>query len=86
MANVDYPGATNMLITSPEWVFTDALKSVSNSDLSIVLHKTACGGFCTATQVAQSFANSPDHKSSHFVVGRDGVVVQVVLLKDGSGG
>lgn len=85
MPSVDYPTATNMLITSPDWVFTDALLSVPNSDLTVVIHKTACGGPCSAESVARDFANSAAHKSAHFVIGRDGVVVQVVLLKDGAG-
>lgn len=86
MAIVDYPGAVQMLITSPDWVFTDALQSVPNSDISIVIHKTACGGACTAISVADYFGgDTASHKSSHFIVGRDGIVVQVVLLKDGAG-
>lgn len=85
MPNVDFPGAINMLITSPDWVFTDALVGIPKSDLTVVLHKTACGSPCTATSVAQYFATSQEHKSAHFIVGRDGSVIQVVLLKDGAG-
>ncbi len=55
------------------------------TDLTIVLHKTACGQNCTATDIANSFKNDTiDHKSVHFIVGRDGSVIQVVLLKDGA--
>ena len=75
-----------MVITSPQVVFTDALLSVANADITIINHKTACGAQCTATQVAQSFGQPPDYKSVHFVVGRDGSVIQVVRLKDGAGG
>jgi len=85
--SVDYPGAIDMIITDPAWVFTDALTSIPTTDLTIVLHKTACGGMCTAADVANSFKNDTvNHKSVHFVVGRAGSVIQVVLLKDGAGG
>jgi N-acetylmuramoyl-L-alanine amidase len=86
MTQVDYPGALDFIITDPAWVFTDALASLPNSDLSIVNHKTACGVFCTATDVAENFIHdTTNHKSAHFVVGRDGSFLQVVLLKDGAG-
>lgn len=84
---VDYPGAKDFIITDPAWVFTDALLAVPNTELTVVDHKTACGGFCTATDVANSFRNDTvNHKSVHFIVGKDGSVLQVVLLKDGAGG
>lgn len=84
--SVDYPGAIDMVITDPAWVFTDALAGIPASDLTIVNHKTASGGFQTATQIAQFFHNDTvGHKSAHFVVGRDGSVIQVVKLKDGAG-
>lgn len=84
---VDYPGAIDMIIDSPAWVFTDALVNVPNPDLTIVQHKTANGGPTTAQGIAQFFRNDTiGHKSVHFVVGRDGAVVQVVRLKDGAGG
>ena len=72
----------------PDWVFTDALVNLSGEDLSIVEHKTACGGFCSATDIAQYFIDGSGgaHKSVHFVVGRDGSVIQCVHLKDGAGG
>lgn len=82
---VDYPGAIDRIITSPDWVFTDALTFVPAPDLTIVLHKTATPG-ATAMDVANYFANdTTSHKSAHFIVGRDGSVIQVVLLKDGAG-
>ena len=85
--SVDYPGAIDMTITDPAWIFTDALTSIPATDLTIVLHKTACGQTCTATDIANSFKNDTvHHKSVHFIVGRDGSVIQVVLLKDGAGG
>lgn len=82
---VDYPGAIDMIITSPQVVFTDMLLKVANQDMTIINHKTACGAECTATQVAQQFGQPPEYKSAHFVVGRDGSVIQCVQLKDGAG-
>lgn len=82
----DYPSAIDMLITDPAWVFTDALAGIPSSDLTIVNHKTACNGFCSATDTANFFRNdTANHKSAHFIVGRDGSVIQVVKLKDGAG-
>lgn len=84
--SVDYPGAQDFVITDPAWVFTDALANIPSGDLTIVNHKTASGGYQTATQIAQFFQNdTAGHKSAHFVVGRDGSVLQVVKLKDGAG-
>lgn len=84
--SADYPGAIDMIITDPAWVFTDALAGIPTSDLTIVNHKTACGNFCTATDIANFFHNDTSgHKSAHFIVGRDGSVIQVVKLKDGAG-
>jgi hypothetical protein len=75
----EYPPAIDMFITDPAWVFTDALQGLSGNQLSIVIHKTACNGFCSATDVANFFHNDRvGHKSAHFIVGRDGSVVQVV--------
>lgn len=84
--SVDYPGAIDHIITDPNVVFTDALLSVSNRDITIIDHKAACGAPCTATSIANGFGQPPDYKSTHFVVGRDGSVIQCVLLKDGAGG
>ena len=84
---VDYPGAVDMIITDPAWVFTDALINVPNPNLTVVEHKTANNGATSAQGIAQFFHNdTAGHKSVHFVVGRDGTVVQVVALKDGAGG
>ncbi len=83
---IDYPSAQDFIITDPAWVFTDALLEISANDLSIVIHKTASGGPTTATAIAEFFQNDTiGHKSSHFIVGRDGSVLQVVQLKDGAG-
>jgi hypothetical protein len=83
---VEYPPAIDMFIDDPAWVFTDALQGLSGDQLSIIIHKTACNGFCSATNVANSFHNdTKDHKSAHFIVGRDGSVIQVVRLRHGAG-
>src|SRR5207245_2685113 len=69
-SNVDYPGATKMIITDPAWVFTDALTGVPNADLTIVNHKTANNGPTDAQGIARFFHNdTAGHKSAHFVVG-----------------
>jgi hypothetical protein len=68
------------------WGFPGALAGLSGDQLSIVNHKTACGSFCTATDVANSFHSPNFPHSTHFVVGRDGSVIQVVHLADGAAG
>jgi hypothetical protein len=84
---VDYPGAIDRIITDPAWIFPDALKGLSGNDLSIVNHKTASNRQNSALDEANFFHNdTQSHKSVHFVIGRDGMVVQVVRLKDGAGG
>jgi len=82
----DYHSAIDFIITDPAWVFTNALLGVPSSDLTIVLHKTASESPTTATAIAKYFQNdTKEHKSCHFIVGKDGSVLQVVLLKDGAG-
>lgn len=84
---IEYAPAIDMFIDDPAWVFTNALAGLSGNELSIVIHKTASGGFQTATQVAEFFhADTGGHKSVHFIVGRDGSVIQVVRLQNGAGG
>ena len=83
--NVDYPGAVGMFVDEQR-VFIDALSVCQNSDLSIVIHKTACNAVCSAQSVAQFFASDPAEASTHFIVGLDGTVVQCVSLKDGAAG
>lgn len=80
-----YPQAKQMII-DPSRVFTGALATVPSSDLSIVIHKTACGAPCTAESVANDFAINTSGASTHFIVGLDGEVVQCVMLSDGAGG
>lgn len=80
-----YPQAFQMFVAEPR-VFIGALSNVPGSDLSIVIHKTACGAPCTAQNVANYFATSPSMASTHFVIGLDGTVIQCVSLQDGAGG
>jgi N-acetyl-anhydromuramyl-L-alanine amidase AmpD len=82
---VDYTNAIDMINSDPTYVFVDTLLSVPDADLSIVIHKTASGGPTTATAIAQYFHNNSGRVSAHFVVGKDGSVIQVVRLKDGAG-
>ncbi|SRR6266567_1742664 len=80
-----YPSATQLLVPVQR-TFIGALEGVPSSDLSIVIHKTACGSPCTAQSVAQYFATSPSMASTHFVIGQDGTIVQCVDLRNGAGG
>lgn len=80
-----YPPAKQMLVTEDR-VFPNALVSVPPSDLSIVIHKTACNAPCTAESVAQFFATGSAEASTHFIIDVDGTVVQCVSLADGAGG
>ncbi len=80
-----YPQATQMII-DPSRVFVGALANVPSSDLSIIIHKTACGAPCTAQDVANFFATDANGASTHFIVGLDGEVIQCVQLSDGAGG
>src|SRR5256885_14833018 len=81
---VDYPNAIDMVITDPSRVFVGALVNVPHEDLSIVIHKTASGGQTSAQALARYFKNNADKVSSHFIVGKDGSVVQCVSLYDGA--
>lgn len=80
-----YPLAKQMLVTENR-VFPNALLNAPSTDLSIVIHKTACNAPCTAESVASFFATDANGASTHFIVGLDGEVVQCVLLTDGAGG
>lgn len=84
---VEYPPAIDMFIDDPAWVWPGILAGIPGNRLSIVIHKTACNGFCSATDVANFFHNDAQgHKSVHFIVGKDGSVIQVVRLANGAGG
>lgn len=81
---VDYPGCVDAIITDPNRVFVGALAKVPASDLTIVCHKTASGGPTSALALARYFQTNAEKVSSHFVVGKDGIVVQCVSLYDGA--
>ncbi len=83
--SVDYPHAIDMINSDPNYVFVDALTGVPSSDLTVVCHKTASGGPTSAQALAQYFHNNPSRVTAHFIVGKDGTVIQVVQLKDGAG-
>jgi hypothetical protein len=83
-AGGEYPGSISMLVDEQR-TFID-----NNIHFAIVIHKTAAnmpaGQHTTAEDQARFFATNSGKKSVHFVVGKDGHVVQCVLLKDGAGG
>lgn len=81
----EYGPAIDMFNDDPNYVFVGALTNVPNGEITIVCHKTASGGQTTATAIAQYFHNNPDRVSAHFVVGKDGSVIQVVRLANGAG-
>lgn len=76
----DYRDAIPMYI-NPAWMFTDA-----RPNFAIILHKTA--GFHSAYDAATYFQNGSDgeHVSSHYIVGQDGTVIQIVPEQHGAGG
>ncbi len=77
---VDYPAAIGMFVDESR-TFIDACPHDA-----IVIHGTGTGnGQPSAQDIATFFQNDPNEASSHYVVGRDGGVVQVVWEKDGSG-
>lgn len=58
----------------------------TNTHRAIVIHKTASPSWPTAQAVAQGFINEAPGASVHYIVGRDGVVVQCVSEDSGAGG
>jgi hypothetical protein len=80
----EYSPAIDMWVPA-SYVFTNALATLSDSQLSIVIHKTAGG--TSAQAIAEYFISGSDgaHKSAHFIVGQNGTVVQCVHLVDGAG-
>lgn len=58
----------------------------SNAHAAIVIHKTASPPWSTAQAVAQGFINEAVGPSVHYVVGRDGTVIQCVSELSGAGG
>ena len=75
---VDYARAIPMYVPADN-VFLD-----QNIALWVVIHKTA--GFKSAQDVARFFATVPDKRSTHYIIGQDGVVVQCVDERHGAGG
>jgi len=71
-----YPDAIEM------YVPRDRVFINQNTHEWIVIHKTAGGS--SAQAIADYFATTPLMTSSHFVVGRDGTIVQCVRLEDGA--
>src|SRR5260221_3542005 len=78
MAIVDPPMVNKFMLVPENNVFIGA-----QPGSALVLHKTASG--TSAEQIANFFINDPGKKSSHFVIGQDGEVVQCVHLIDGAG-
>lgn len=76
----EYAGAIAMFVDESR-VFID-----QNIHYAIVIHKTACGAPCTAQEQGVFFQTNAAKHSVHFVIGKDGTIVQCVLLKDGAGG
>lgn len=76
MITPDEPGAIPMFVDRQR-VFID-----QNDHTWLCLHKTASGG--TAQDIAHFFANDPQMASSHYVIGQDGTVIQVVQEVDGA--
>jgi len=82
----EYQSAIDMFVDESR-VFIGALNSLKNKkDLSIVIHGSGSPGnkVPSAQEIALYFASNKDMVSSHFVIGRDGKIVQCVSLKDGA--
>ncbi len=78
----DFPKAK--VIPVPDaWPFPN--RSGYTGPLSVVVHKTASGG--TAEDIAHFFQHDTvGMKSVHYIIGRDGEIVQCVSERDGAGG
>ena len=80
----DYPQAKVMPVPD-NWPFLN--RSGYTGPLSIVVHKTASPGNPSAEDIAHFFQHdTAGMKSVHYIVGRDGEIVQCVSEKDGAGG
>jgi N-acetyl-anhydromuramyl-L-alanine amidase AmpD len=79
----EYGPAQDMFVDESR-TFIGALKN--NKDLSIVIHGSGSPGDVvpTADEIALYFASNKQMVSSHFVIGRDGKIVQCVSLNDGA--
>jgi hypothetical protein len=83
--STDYPQAIPMFVPE-EWVFVN--RWGYTGELSLVVHKTASPGQTSAKAIAAWFADkaaNPTLKSSTYIVGLDGEIVQCALEKDGAG-
>ena len=80
----DYPRAKVMAVPDA-WPFPN--RSGYTGPLSVVVHKTASPGNPSAEDIAHFFQHdTTGMKSVHYIVGRDGEIVQCVSEKDGAGG
>jgi hypothetical protein len=80
--SADYSKAKVMPVPD-QWPFPN--RSGYTGPLSLVVHKTASPG--NAEDIARFFQNDTvGMKSVHYIVGRDGEIVQCVCEKDGAGG
>lgn len=70
----------------PMYVPTENVFLNQNNPRWLVIHKTAQPECPTAQCVAQFFAHDRAQKSTHYIVGMDGTIVQCVAEKDGAGG
>lgn len=79
----EYQPALDMFVDESR-TFIGALKN--NKDISIVIHGSGSPGDIvpTAEELALFFASNKQMLSSHFVIGRDGTVIQCVSLNDGA--
>lgn len=80
----EFPGSIDYFVDEQR-TFINALVPKANQ-FAIVIHKTACGAVCSAESQGVFFQTNPEEKSVHYVVGKDGHVVQCVHEKDGAGG
>lgn len=77
----EYTPALDMFVDEQR-TFIGALQG--NKDLSIVIHGSGSPVVPTAQELGLYFASNAAMLSSHFVIDRNGVVVQCVSLKDGA--
>jgi hypothetical protein len=74
---------TTEMYVPDSYIFLDAHPSYA-----IIIHKTASPGMATAESIGAFFQKGSNgrHVSVHYVVGKDGHIVQCVREKDGAGG
>ncbi len=81
----EYPYGKLILLTNRG--FTNGLlRATKNNDLSIVVHGTGTpGSIPSPGSIANFFRDDTQQRSSHFVIGQDGEVIQLIRLEDGAG-